>query len=493
MTPALFNRSRPARPVLPARASGTPGSGPGSAPGAGASGLRGPLLTRRGTLGALAASAAALTLGACAPRSSQGRADTIDYWLWDASQLPAYQACADAFREESGITVRITQIGWDDYWTKLTAGFVAGTGPDVFTNHIAKFAQFVDLEVLVPLDEQDAWADVDQSAFQPGLIDLWKGEDGRQYGCPKDWDTEAVFYNKDMVAQAGLSEQDLATWEWNPQDGGTFERILARLSVDRNGVRGDEPGFDAAHVATYGLGIQSAGAGDGQTQWSPFTGSVGEWRYTDQETWGTRYRYDDPDFQRTLDWYFGLVDKGFLCPNGAFSDATSTDVQLGSGAVAMAINGSWMFNTFAGLEVNVGVAANPRGPNGTSQSLFNGLGDSIVKQSTKIEAASKWVAFLGTARAQDIVASHGIVFPAISSSSDKAIEVFARTGLPTEPFTRHVEDGTTFFFPLTYFGADVTAIMTPAVEALWADRVPASTLTRYNEQVNLLFETSTHD
>lgn len=125
--------------------------------------------------------------------------------------------------------------------------------------------------------------------------------------------------------------------------------------------------------------------------------------------------------------------------------------------------------------------------------MFNGLGDSIVKQSTKIEAASKWVAFLGTAKAQDIVASHGIVFPAISSSSAKAIEVFAETGLPTEPFTQHVEDGTTFFFPLTYFGADVTAIMTPAVEALWADRVPASTLTQYNEQVNLLFETSTHD
>ncbi|MBF0695896.1 sugar ABC transporter substrate-binding protein [Actinomyces bowdenii] len=475
MTPALFNRSRPA-----------------PAP-SGSAGLRGPLMTRRGALGALAASATALTLGACAPRSSEGRADTIDYWLWDASQLPAYQACADAFLEESGITVRITQIGWDDYWTKLTAGFVAGTGPDVFTNHIAKFAQFVDLEVLVPLDEQAAWSGVDASAFQPGLIDLWKGEDGHQYGCPKDWDTEAVFYNKDMVAQAGLNEQDLATWEWNPQDGGTFERILARLSVDRNGVRGDEPGFDAAHVATYGLGIQNAGAGDGQTQWSPFTGSVGEWHYTDQETWGTRYRYDDPDFQRTLDWYFGLVDKGFLCPNGAFSDATSTDVQLGSGAVAMAINGSWMFNTFAGLEVNVGVAANPKGPNGTSQSLFNGLGDSIVKQSTKIEAASRWVAFLGTAKAQDIVASHGIVFPAISSSSAKAIEVFAETGLPTEPFTQHVEDGTTFFFPLTYFGADVTAIMTPAVEALWADRVPASTLTQYNEQVNLLFETSTHD
>lgn len=37
------------------------------------------------------------------------------------------------------------------------------------------------------------------------------------------------------------------------------------------------------------------------------------------------------------------------------------------------------------------------------------------------------------------------------------------------------------------------AIMTPAVDALWVNREPASTLTAYNEQVNLLFETSMHE
>ncbi|WP_127841753.1 ABC transporter substrate-binding protein [Actinomyces wuliandei] len=477
MTPTFFRRTGLAR---------TDGSGPAAAP----SSL---LLTRRTALSALAASTTALTLGACAQRSSDGDASTIDYWLWDASQLPGYQQCAKVFEEKTGITVRITQLGWDDYWTKLTAGLLAGTAPDVFTDHIARFAQLADLDVLVPLEEQPAWAEVDESAFQEGLIDLWKGEDGHQYGCPKDWDTEAVFYNKDMVAQAGLTEEDLATWEWNPEDGGTFEKILARLTVDRNGVRGDEEGFDPQHVATYGIGIQDSGGSDGQTQWSPFTGTLGDWMYTDQETWGTRYRYDDPQFQKTIDWYFGLVRKGYMNPNGAFSDATGTDVQIGSGKVALAIHGAWMFNTFAGLDVNIGITTTPRGPNGTSASLLNGLGDSIVKQSTKIEAASKWVAFLGTAEAQDIIASQGVVFPAIASSTQKAVAVFEETGLPTRPFTKHVEEGTTFFFPLTYFGSDVTAIMTPAMEDVWANGVPASSLTGYNEQVNLLFETSTHE
>ncbi|MDO4242705.1 MAG: sugar ABC transporter substrate-binding protein [Actinomyces sp.] len=451
------------------------------------------MLTRRSALTALAASAAALAVSACGPSDDSESTGTVEYWMWDAGQQPAYEKCAELFKERTGIAVNITQIGWDDYWTKLTAGFIAGTAPDAFTDHIQKFAQFVDLDVLLPLDEQAAWADVDEAAFQDGLLDLWKGEDGHQYGCPKDWDTEAIFYNKDMLAEAGLTEEDMSALEWNPQDGGTFEKVLARLTVDRNGVRGDEEGFDPGHIAVYGIGIQDSGGMDGQTQWSPFTASAGDWYYTNEPTWGTRYRYDDAVFQETLDWYFGLVDKGYMNPNGAFSDATSTDIQLGSGSVAMAIHGSWMFNTFAGLDINVGVAPTPVGPNGTSQSLFNGLGDSVVKQSANVENASKWVAFLGTQEAQDIVASYGVVFPAITASTTKAIEVFKETGLSTEPFTAHVDNGTTFFFPLTYFGADVRAIMTPAVEDVWANRVPASTLTGYNDQVNLLFETSTHD
>ena len=457
--------------------------------------LRQTPMSRRGALATLGIGAAGAVLAACSSSTTapSQTSRAVEYWLWDADQLPAYQACANAFEESTGIHVNITQIAWGDYWTKLTAGFIAGVGPDAFADHVSKFAQFVDLDVLVPLEEQAAWAGVDESAFQEGLIDLWKGEDGHQYGCPKDWDTVAVFYNRDMLARAGLSEADLADWSWNPADGGSFEKVLARLTVDKNGVRGDEPGFDRSHVAVYGLGIQDGGAGDGQTQWSPFTGSAGDWFYTNKETWGNHYRYDEKVFQDTMDWYFGLVDKGYMAPRGAFSSTTSTDVQLGSGKIAMCFNGSWMFGTYAKLDVEVGIAANPVGPNGKSVSLFNGLGDSISRQSANIDNASKWVSFLGTAEAQDIVASYGIVFPAISSSTDKAVQVFEQTGLPTEPFTRHVQDGSTFFFPLTYFGADVAAIMKPATDDLWTNRVPASTLTKYNEQVNLLFETSAHD
>src|SRR6185295_14707209 len=75
---------------------------------------------------------------------------TIKYVLWDTSQLPPYQACADLFHEQNpGIQVDIQQLGWDDYWTAISTGFVSGDAPDVFTDHLARYPEFVALQQLV--------------------------------------------------------------------------------------------------------------------------------------------------------------------------------------------------------------------------------------------------------------------------------------------------------------------------------------------------------
>ena len=43
-----------------------------------------------------------------------GEAVTLEYWLWDANQLPAYQQCTTDFMAKNpNITVNISQQGWD--------------------------------------------------------------------------------------------------------------------------------------------------------------------------------------------------------------------------------------------------------------------------------------------------------------------------------------------------------------------------------------------
>ena len=125
----------------------------------------------RKKLGAVLVSAAALslTLTACGGGGGEsesgggGGGEVIDtstasgdvnYWLWDNAQLPAYQACADAFKTANpNVNVKISQFAWDEYWAKLTNGFIAGDAPDVFTDHLAKYPEFVSQQQLVALDE----------------------------------------------------------------------------------------------------------------------------------------------------------------------------------------------------------------------------------------------------------------------------------------------------------------------------------------------------
>ncbi len=223
---------------------------------------------------------------------SGSAAGTIDYWLWDSNQQAAYQACADAFHEENpDLTVEITQRGWDDYWSTLTTGFVSDTAPDVFTDHVTQYPSFAEQGQLLALD--DYLTDTDVTQYAEGLADLWVGQDGKRYGLPKDWDTVAIFYNQAMVQEAGITPEQMNTLTWNPEDGGTYEDVIARLTVDANGVRGDEPGFDKNNVAVYGLGLPGSGGFLGQTEWSMYTGTTG-WTHTDTNPWGTHYNYDDP-------------------------------------------------------------------------------------------------------------------------------------------------------------------------------------------------------
>ncbi|MGV8907757.1 MAG: ABC transporter substrate-binding protein [Propionicimonas sp.] len=452
--------------------------------------------------GAVIASIAALTLAFAGCSSGEtpatnaaagGAIDTstatgeVTYWLWDSNQQPAYQQCADAFHTANpNLSVKISQYSWDDYWTGLTTGFAAGTAPDVFTNHLSKYPEFVTQGQLVALDDTLAKDGVKTDSFQAGLSDLWVGQDGKRYGLPKDFDTVAIFYNKKLIKDAGVAEADLANLTWNPTDGGSYEKAIAHLTVDANGKRGDEAGFDKTKVKVYGLGLDgNSGGGNGQTQWSMYTGTTG-WTMTDKNPWGTHYNYDKPEFQNTMAWMHSLIEKGYMPTIEAVTGQSSADI-FGAGKYAMITNGSWMINQMFGYKgIETGLAPTPTGPNGKRASMYNGLADSVWVGSKNKPGAAKWVEFLGSAACQDIIGKAGAVFPAIPSGTALAKEAFKAKGVDVTPFLVQVDDKTTFLFPITDSASQITNIMLPAVDAVFTGKAKADSLTAANEQVNAL-------
>ena len=412
---------------------------------------------------------------------------TIEYWLWDSNQLPAYQSCADAFAAKyPGAKVNVTQYGWDDYWAKINNGFTSGTGPDVFTDHLSKYPEFVNKQYILNLSDALKADGADKDIYQKGLLSLWTAQDGGIYGLPKDFDTIGLFYNADMVTAAGYTDADLQNLTWNPTDGGTFEKFVAHMTMDANGVRGDEAGFDKANIKTYGFGQENLTDGNGQTQWSPFTGSNG-WTYTDTNPWGTKFNYGDEKFNESLAFYKSLSDKGYS-PTIDKTVGVDTGAQLGAGTYATVFEGDWNTSSFMNKGVNLKIAPTPIGPSGKRASMFNGLADSVNAATKNQATAVKWVEFTGSQACQDLVAEKAVVFPAIPASTDKAEAAFKAKGIDMSGFTVQVKDGTTFLFPITDHAADVTALMGPALQAYMGGQADVSSFADVNEQVNALFQ-----
>lgn len=412
----------------------------------------------------------------------------ITYWLWDSNQAPAYQACAAAFSKTNpDIKVNVLQKGWDDYWTGITTGFVAGTAPDIFTNHLAKYPEFANNG---QIEDITAWIKRDgvkTDVYYPGLYDLW-GKGGKQFGLPKDWDTIAIIYNKKMLADAGINESQLKLWTWNPKDGGSFEKVIAKLTVDKNGNNGLSPKFDPKNVVRHGFTLNGSGGGYGQTEWSSYAVSNG-FKFNDGP-WDTKYYYDSPKLIETIDYLAGLSLKKGFSPLVSDVSKLGAEALFTSGKVAMVQNGSWMIKFFVdNSKFDVGFALLPTGPQGR-RSMFNGLADSIWTGSKKKEEAWKWLKFMGSAACQNIVGSYGVVFPAIRSGVAEANKVFAKKGVDVSAFTTIANTkGATFLFPIADNASEVSSIMQAAMDSIFLGKASAAdALKDANTKVNAVFK-----
>jgi multiple sugar transport system substrate-binding protein len=440
---------------------------------------------------ALAAAAVALGAAGCAS-TSQAATDgtvTLTYWMWDANQVPGYQKCAADFEAANpGVRINIEQYGWDDYWTQLTARMVAESAPDVFVDHSQQFGKFAELDQILDVSDRVAASGIDLSQYQDGLVDLWRGQDGGLYGLPKDWDTVGLYYNADMLADAGYTQDDLWELEWNPADGGTFEEFVAHMSVDSNGVRGDEPGFDKDSVEVYGLGYNESGGGYGQVQWASFALSNG-WTYSDRNPWPTEFRYDEPALVDTIGWWRSLVDKGYMPPLAVATSGVGSQEALGAGAYASLIEGSWNARSISELGgADFQVAPTPVGPSGERGTVFNGLSDAIYAGTPHPDEAWAWVEYLASPDCQLRVAEEARVFPAVREASDRAVAAFQEIGVDADAFSVHVTDGTTTPSPVTDRWAELQTIMQPTMDSVLSFQSDPESLAPANRRVNELLD-----
>lgn len=262
--------------------------------------------------------ACALVMSGCggggAAPGGQGAADgaPLEFYLsGDANQGGGYAKMAEAYKQQTGVTVEIVDIPNADMKTK-----------------VKNAAQADDLPALARIGSidpiwKDATVDLKQVAEASRVkMDLTAAdEDGRVYSLPSDVTAVGMFINKSLFDKAGVeyptTEADIWTWD---------EFVAAAKEVQ------------AKTGARYGLVMDKSSHRlnsflyqFGSTQWQPDASG----------TWTT-----NPETKTALEYFKNLNDDTFM-PKSVWLAKDDPNALFKSGQVAAYYSGSWQIADFA--------------------------------------------------------------------------------------------------------------------------------------------------
>jgi multiple sugar transport system substrate-binding protein len=403
--------------------------------------------------------------------TTAGGKTVINYWNWDPNMVTAMGACVAGFEQANpDYTVKISRYNVPDYFTKLTADFTAGNAPDVFQASGQYYPTYIaqnQILELGPLMQQNGY----KNNFAKG-IDPVTGADGKTYGLTVDWNATGFYYNKDLLAKAGVTDAQMQNLTWNPTDGGTFGQVVKALTVDDKGKHGNQPGFDPKHIKTYGIQLMAPQDPNGSQTFSSFAGALG-WQAGDTFPYPTQIPYADPRFSATMKYLRSLSDDGFAPTLGEFGENTSVEDQLTSGKIAMMIQGSWDVATFAGnAKTHVGVAPLVK-DSASGNGLIQGGGDLefVWKGSKNQDAAYKWVTYMTSDACQQAAAqANPAFFSAIPSVFDTTAAAVKAKGMDISAFSKYLQEGLNAGANYTN-GAGLQTAIVPTFEQYWEHKI----------------------
>ncbi len=259
---------------------------------------------------------------------------TLEFWgFYNALEADAWMRYAAEYTAtvNPNVVINFTQIPWDDYiGTKLTTAFAAGEGPDVFFTCPPLLARFVAAGVALPLDSylsDEARADFNPAALAGTTLN------GTLYAFPFESELLGLFYNIDVLAEAGIEPP--TTWD-------ELVDATGKLATETRAGLSMRVANDSSIVFNY---LPFLTEGGGTVFNADLTGSALD----------SQANYD------ALQLYHDLMASGGLNLKPSRGNGGDDIGILAEGEAAMQISGTW---TITGLEntypdVNIGVVPYP--------------------------------------------------------------------------------------------------------------------------------------
>lgn len=294
-------------------------------------------------------------------------ADQITFWKFaDTYADEIIQQYVDEWNATHSPKVELVTIPFGEYTsTRLTAAFASGQGPDIFWVSPGDFLRYVGNGILEPMDNHLTEAQI--ADLVPAARDKVSVY-GRVYGVPVELEPLAVFYDKDLFDEKGLSVPE--TWDE------LVEVAKALTTPERYGLI-IEPAADFYQLFT----------------WYPFLWSAGG--DVVDEGW-TKALIGSEEAIASMQFWSDLVNVHKVSPTSQPSAANDV-AMLGSGFGAMQVTGVWAVRVLEDQypEVNYGVfPVPPRERDGESVTVTGGWMQVVNANAKDVEGAAAFTRWM---------------------------------------------------------------------------------------------------
>ena len=336
----------------------------------------------------------------------------LKFWInssLGAHEKTAYQKAADEFSQKNpGVKVSVEVVpGSETDVAKLMTAVRSGAGPDIAVIDRFTVAQraatglLVDLTPLIAKEGKDLSQEYSEAPWQEVLYQK------RVYALPTNTDARVLFYNKQLLKEAGvdLSEFDPTKGPIDPQ---RFKEIAFKLNkTDSSGAYtriGFVPWLEQGWGYTWGFAFGGSFFDFANCKVTATDPGVVK---------GYQFVYDwakalDPQKARTfVDTYWQWPSVGTL---------PDSQMPFFTGKVAFVISGNWVFATMkdAAPNLDYGVTYIPA-PNGLKTSWSGGWSVAIMQGAKNIDAAYKLLRFVAGEEGQTILAKEASSLPTMKS------------------------------------------------------------------------------
>lgn len=151
---------------------------------------------------------------------------TLRVALWDYDIVNYDKKIIEAFQQDyPDIYIDVVSYSPNYYSSSLEALLDSGERIDVFwVNQLDQYSQILARDVALPLDRFVEEYDVDLSAYPD--VDVLRGEDDKLFALPYRKDKYLLYYNRDLLKKAGISDLGNMTWEEFAQTAETLTQNL---------------------------------------------------------------------------------------------------------------------------------------------------------------------------------------------------------------------------------------------------------------------------